>query len=325
MTLSPAVIEQLAPARLENFRSTRYQAEEQAVALSTFAADDRDVVLALYAMLRDLEDVLGESGTLDDAAPLLAFAARHPLSELVHRLQRIGLQSRADPRLAETIHDIRGGALSALFVNLARVGRVRFERTMSRGLFLIVRDHMKMMRNVVLDLDSAARERDLSPRPHSLGELAVALREFTATVDEQSVVVEVDCTDERVIAESCVECAAIDRVAYNLLNNAARYTDRPAISAWLVTSMTDLRVVIANSISGERHAVVAELLARDPAALFGGFTTTGSGHGLRIVCELVSRAYGVASTETLLERGYVGARVIDDSFVIWFHWPLVAD
>jgi hypothetical protein len=53
-----------------------------------------------------------------------------------------------------------------------------------------------------------------------LGELARALRELTATVADERVLVEVDCPEDRVIAESCVECAAIDRIAYNLLNNA---------------------------------------------------------------------------------------------------------
>jgi len=36
----------------------------------------------------------------------------------------------------------------------------------------------------------------------------------------------------------------------------------------------------------------------------------------------VSRAYGVASTEALVSDGYVGAKVLDDLFVTWFHWPL---
>ncbi len=320
--ISSAVIAQLAPSRLENHRSSRYRAEEQAIALGSFTTEDREVVVALYAVLRELDGVLGVEGAIDDPAPLLDFVARHPVSELVRRVQRVGTQARGDAHLTEAVHDIRGGALSALFVHLARVGRARFETATARGLFIMVRDHMKMMRNVVLDLDPAARERDLSFRPHSLGDLAGAVREFTATVDEQPVVVEVECTDERVIAESCVECSAIDRVAYNLMNNAARYTDRPAISAWLVTSTSDLRVAIANSISAPRRAVVADVLDKDPASLFGSFTTSGSGHGLRIVSELVSRAYGVARTETLIREGYVGAKIIDETFVTWFHWPL---
>lgn len=81
-------------------------------------------------------------------------------------------------------------------------------------------------------------------------------------VGEQQVVVNVSCPAGAVIADSCVECAAIDRVAYNFLNDAARYADRPRIALWLV--------------------------------LFGSFTTSD----------------------------YVGAKVVEDGFVGWFHWPL---
>lgn len=292
------------------------------MALDSFPNEDREIIAALYAILCELEGLLGKEGALDDPAPLVSFVSRHPISDLVHRVQRVGAQSRGDARLAEAVHDIRGGALSAMFVLLARVGRARFETATARAIFIMVRDHMKMMRNLVLDLDAAARERDLSFLPHSLGDLASALREFTASVDGQPVAVEVECSDQRVIAESCVECSAIDRVAYNLMNNAARYTAQPAIHAWLVTSATDLRVVIANSTSVERRAVVAAVLDDDAASLFGSFTTSGSGYGLRIVSELVSRAYGVARTDTLLQHGYVGARIIEENFVTWFHWPL---
>jgi signal transduction histidine kinase len=323
VTLSRETIAQLAPSPLENCRSTRYRADEQAIELSALAPADRPVVVQIYAMLQELEGIVGGDAGLDDPAPLLAFVARHDVGELVHRIRRLGAEQQDDEHLAEAIHDIRGGALSALVVHLLRLGRVPYRSDIARTLFIATRDHMKMMRNVLRDLDLVARERDLTLRPHSLGELARALREFTATAaGDEPVVVAVDCTVEGIIAESCVECAAIDRVAYNLLNNAARYASRPTIDAWLLTTESDLRVAIANSISPEQRSVVTEQLAASPTSLFGSFTTSGSGYGLRIVSELVGRAYGIASIETLTKAGYVGARVVDDSFVTWFHWPL---
>lgn len=133
---------------------------------------------------------------------------------------------------------------------------------------------------------------------------------------------DVSCTIVAVIADRCMECAAVDRAAYNLLNNAARHAARPRIAARLVALETDLRVAVANAISPEQRARLVALLAEDPAALFGSYTTTGSGHGLRIVSELVGRAYGVPSVKVLTEGGYVGTRVVEDGFVAWFHWPL---
>jgi signal transduction histidine kinase len=323
VSLSLETIARLAPSPLENCRTTRYRAEEQAIELGALSPPDRAVVVEIYAMLQELDGLVGGDARLDDPAPLLAFVERHQVGELVHRIRRLGAEQQDDEHLAEAIHDIRGGALTALVVHLLRLGRVPYRSDMARTLFIATRDHMKMMRNVLRDLDLVARERDLTLRPHSLGDLARALREFTATAKgDEPVVVTVDCTVEGVIAESCVECAAIDRVAYNLLNNAARYGSSPTIDAWLLTTESDLRVAIANPISPEQRAVVAEQLAASPSSLFGSFTTTGSGHGLRIVSELVGRAYGIASIETLTRAGYVGARVEGDTFVTWFHWPL---
>ena len=249
MPISLEAISQLAPTALANHRADRYRADEQAVELSAFGTGDAAVIGSLYAMLAELAGIVGGDHDLADPAPLLGFVERHEVLEFVHRLRRLGADHREGNHLAEALHDIRGGAMTALFVQLSRLGRVPYRAEMARALSIYTRDHMKMMRNVVRDLDAAARARDLGLLPHSLGDLARALREFTGVVGEEPVFVEVVCTAEGVVAESCVECAAIDRIAYNLLNNAVRYADRPAISAWLLMLESDLRVVVANSIS----------------------------------------------------------------------------
>ena len=322
MTISRETVADLARADLVNNRPVRYRAEEQGLALSGFAAADREQIVSLYAMLIELDGIVSVEGGLDDAAPLTAFSARHGVGDLVYALRRLGAGNH-DPRIAEALHDIRGGALTALFVQLSRAARVPYRSDMARGIAIGTRDHLKIMRNVVPELDAPARERDLALRPHSLGELASALREFTATVGSARVVAAVDCPDEEaIIAETCVECAAVDRVAYNLLNNAARYASRPAVDVSLALLERDLRVAVANPVSEEQRLILEERLASDPASLFEGFTTSGSGFGLRIVSDLVARAYGVASLRTLTAEGYVGARVVGDTFVSWFHWPL---
>lgn len=321
--LSDAVVRGLAPTHLENYRASRYRADDVAIELSRFGAADRALVVEIYEALRELLVVVDPLGGVDDAAPLLAFAERRDLRGLVFRVRHLGASAGDEATLAEAIHDIRGGGFTAMMLELGRLSRGPYRKNLARSLYYLARDHMKMMRNVVRDLDPIARERDLTFRPHSLGDLARALREFTATAaGDEPVVVDVQCTAEGIIAESCVECAAIDRVAYNLLNNAVRYADRPTVAAWLLTMDSDLRVAIANSISAEQRGIIEEQLATGAASLFGSFTTSGSGYGLRIVSELVGRAYGVASVETLTKEGYVGAKVVDGNFVSWFHWPL---
>lgn len=316
-------ISRLAPPKLENHRTTRYRSDEQALELSAFGKGNSRVVVALYDFLSELAGIAGSNHDLEDPAPLLAFVARHDIDDLVQRVRRLTAEGD-DDHVAEALHDIRGGAMTALFVQLSRLPRTPYRAEMARALAIYTRDHMKIMRNVVSDLDAAARARDLALLPHVLDDLAHALGEFTANVGEQQVIVDVSCPAGAVIAESCVECSAIDRVAYNFLNNAARYADRPLIAAWLVVLESDLRVAVANSISAQQRAMLVDLLAGDPNALFGSFTTSGSGHGLRIVSDLVGRAYGVASTEALIRGGYIGAKIVEHGFVGWFHWPLSA-
>ena len=321
MFLTSEQILSLAPAQLDNLRASRYRADEQAFAASELADDDLATVRALYAMLGEVEALTGDGRQGEDRAALLALTARHDVDGLLHRVRRIGAAS-SSLRVAAAVHDLRGGALTTLFVHLAPRRRGLARPDAWRALFLAARDHRKVMRNVLIDLDAAARARDLAFLPHSLADLARALRAIAGVVRNEPIVIEVECATDAVIAESCVECAAIDRVAYNLMNNAIRHAARPEIFVSLRTLDHDLRVTVANAVAPEQGALVAAALARDPAALHGSFTTTGSGQGLRIVSDLVSRAYGVTSTEALIERGYVGAKLLDDAFVTWFHWPL---
>ena len=319
LPLTDDQVRNLAPLHLESRRASRYRAEDQAIASSDLGTEDFATVTALYAMLGDLEASGADPSA--EAATLLEIAARHDVDGLLHRIRRLGVADSA-PHVVSAVHDLRGGALTTLFVHLGRLRRLPERAETKRALVLGARDHRKMMRNVVLDLDAAGRARDLAFLPHSLAELAHALRAFAGVVRDEPIVVDVESAADAVIAESCVECAAIDRVAYNLMNNAVRHADRPEIAVSLRTFDHDLRVTVANAIAPEQRRVVAATLASDPAALHGSFTTTGSGHGLEIVSDLVSRAYGVTSTEALVAEGYVGAKVFDDLFVTWFHWPL---
>ena len=312
-------ITRLAEPSLPNHRVSRYRGEEQVVELVALAESDRTLVGSLYGTLQELAALVAQEPL--DAEALRAFAAREDVQGLVHQLGRLG-RDVDDDVLAAAIHDIRGGALTALFVQLARVRRAVPHADLARSLSIMARDHMKMMRSVVKDLDPALRVRDLARRTHSLTELGQALQEFTGEVAGARVAIELTCDALADITESCVECAAVDRAAYNLLNNAVRHTDLPTIGVWLLTLGTDVRIAFANHVSAETRDRLAPVLADDPAALFGSFSTTGSGYGLRIVGDLVGRAYGVPSVGALTSGGYVGVKLEGEHVISWFHWPV---
>lgn len=317
----------LAPERRERCRSTRYRGDEVAVPLAVFDPGDRESIVDLYALLKALGAVVATEAARLGPQPLLAFVAEHRLDEMVARVRTLGRKSH-DLLRAGIIHDIRGGAFNALVLQISRVGPRSFRRAWVTSIAFLARDHLKMMRGLVADLDPAARARDLEMIPHRLTTLVEALREFPAQVGgrqldvDVDVDVDVDGPLDPTIAESCVECGAIDRIAYNLINNAVRHAEPPSVSVSFLRAGDDLRVVVQNRVSSADRVALEATLSADPAALFGSFSTTGSGHGLQIVTYLVGSAYGVPDTGELLRDGYVGAQLRGDLFSTWFHWPL---
>ncbi len=46
---------------------------------------------------------------------------------------------------------------------------------------------------------------------------------------------------------------------------------------------------------------------------------------MKICADIVGNAYGVASINRLLEEGYIGAKLLQDVFYTWFHWPVALE
>ncbi len=318
----------LTAARLVNLRSTRYRSDEQAIELAQLSPTDRDGAVTLYGTLSHLSTLLLARSDPGGSEPLREFARTVDTTDLIRRMQQLG-NGEYEERVAQALHDIRGGTLSACLILLRRVTTTNAPDA-GHELAYMTRDHLKIMRNVIADLDVPARRHDLQLAPHSLAKLTSGLSAYAGTVDGEVMRVKLDVdVDEAsappVIAESCTELGAVDRVAYNLLGNAARFAAEPVVEVWLTVLPTDLRIAVTNLVRREQQRAVRAALAEDRAALFGGFTTGGTGRGLRIAAELVGRAYGVASSEALRDGGYFGAKLAGDTFVSWFHWPLARD
>ena len=320
-----ATLAKVTAARLVQRRATRYRSDEQAVALLELSPSDRASTIALYDTLARLSRLLAARSAARGEEILRAFAASVDTADLVQSTQQLGGQDQ-DERVSQALHDIRGGTLSACLI---LIGRVSIGKTSAAAdeLAYMTRDHLKIMRNVIADLDVAGRQHDLQRAPHSLDKLLTALPAYAATVNGKALVVKVDIdVDEApappiVIAETCTELGAVDRVAYNLLGNAARFAAEPVVDVWVTVLAADLRVAVTNLVSADQQRAVRAALAEDRSALFGGFTTGGTGLGLRIAADLVGRAYGVPC-EMLRDGGYVGAKLVGPTFVSWFHWPL---
>ena len=143
--------------------------------------------------------------------------------------------------------------------------------------------------------------------------------------NERHIRLEVDSYFDGNISECCVEFGALDRILYNLINNACRHTAADEIRLLILPlpGERDLRFVVSNRVSLEDEA---QLAARELRDLFQpGISSTGSGFGMTVAADFVTNAYGLGSRKRAVEKSYLGAKLVDHRFTAWFHWPIAAD
>ncbi len=332
--LSDAEIASLAPGSLAMYRTSRYQGDGISVTLDDFAEADRTTIRQLYATLQGLLDLF--HGHLDQPEAGLtatrAFLDQHDWVQLVRQAQDLGSAAALRTNrelLGQVLHDLRGGALQALSIQLqfASMGLAKPEDLLR--LFFLTRDHLKIMRNAVRDVDVAGYEHDRAQKAHNIDLLIEKWQGATYRLHGVAAQLAVDCRFDGTVSERCLEFAALDRVLYNLINNAARNTADGRVALAILPlgqrQPQHLRFVIANSISAKHQRLLQEHYGDELGELFrGGFTTGGTGQGMQICASFVRHAYGIPSFEQALAEGHFGAQLIRSYFVSWFHWPIPA-
>ena len=268
---------------------------------------------------------------------------RYDLDEPITEVRELGLathEQNPGETLAEAMHDVRGGALSSLLGRLQIFG---YLRTMPEGLnilFVQTRDHLKIMRNAVIGLDDPRRAADRKPKAHAMGLMLDKWQESVVGPNWQQrpIRLEIDCRYDGPLTECCLESAAIDRIFYNLTNNAARFADgdrmEMAVFPLPAPSGDCLRFVLSNRVSDADAAPLRALVQAGGAdsvhagagqslvALFEpGVSATGSGFGLKVVADFVAGAFGLKDHAEALHERYVGAVLEGNTFRVWFHWP----
>lgn len=339
--LALAELQNLAPQRLTSYRNLRYSGGDMSVPLERFAPPDQELVQRLYGVLADLLALLQQHSDNLEASRLALqqFAQGVGWTRLLHHVQRLGGATERQPGdiLSKVIHDIKGGSLMAISIYL-QLFEMGMDTALQGGLNQLVfltRDHLKMMRNAVQGIDPPAQERDSQALKHDVDLLVEKWHRAAYHLGQRSqgagvagvADVIVDCQFAGAISERCREFSALDRVVYNLINNAARHTadGRVYFSIFAVPAEAprDLRFVIYNQIDDEHYRKLREHYNGNLGDLFrGGFTTGGSGLGMRICTDFVTNAYGLYNIDQALAEGYFGARCLERYFVNWFHWPI---
>ncbi len=334
----------LAPLRLRNFRQVRYTADDLCVALGQLAERDQTLIRRLYDDLTELLYLIADSAT-DDAQKWLAvdrWTQRHNLDVLIDEVREIGAASTVhgtSENLSKALHDLRGGALSALLGRLQLANLLPQLTSDLNSLFVLARDHLKIMRSALVGLDDSRRQADHTRKSHDMQLILDKWQCSVVGLDVQPNPVRMflDCRYRGALTECCLESAAVDRIFYNLANNACRHLagDRLDMAVFPVPDATGdcLRFVLSNTVTEADAAFLRGLLPEGGDSVDKGIgqslftlfepamSSTGSGFGLTVVADFVTGAFGLTNRREALEKRYVGAILDGQTFRVWFHWP----
>lgn len=198
-----------------------------------------------------------------------------------------------------------------------------------RSAAFLARDQAKIMRNILPDLDPEVRRADEAEKPHFMHTVVEKWDGFQFERGDQSPGhVRVACGYEGLPASCCLEASAVDRIVYNYVNNAMRFTTGDTIHLAIAPVGDDaVRWVVANPIAPDQVAWLQQHTKGDLANLYrGGLTRGGTGVGLSNCADFVAAAFGLPDIDIALDGRYLGAAVEGGWYLAWAHWPsLYAD
>lgn len=311
----------------------RYVGDELGLSLGHFDPAAVEAIRKLYTTSQALLDFCADirlSGEVASLARSLSSIDWENCLKIVRAQLQVSDSGQPNlEQMRKICHDIRGGAFSnaALLIDLIQVLGERASLWHIERLFFLVRDHLKIMRNCFTDLDEDKRGADLEYNYHSTALLREKWDGFKIGETRVSYHSEEDVN----IASCCMEFSTLDRIIYNLVNNAIRHADDTAAELHAhrrtaADGSEHMLIYTQNRVTSEQSNILSSKFGSELGKLFeGGFTTTGSGLGMRICTECVCSAYGIGNIKNTIQRHYVGARLQDSCFYAWVHWPLIAD
>ena len=316
------------PERLTRYRSERYIGENEGITLESFSAVDRELTLRLYSLLKQslnqIQHGIDKTDPPGTLKKLESLRWKQTLDAFSSRFGRELIPGVPREKARQIFHDMRGSALSVAAgrVDLATAKGNDSEVSDLYSIFYAIRDHLKILRNCVVDLDPERRERDLRLDHHS----AALLREKWEAFVSPGLEVEYVADFDGDISSCCLEFSSLERVLYNLVNNASRHTADGRVRFFVTTvgagEEQNAKFALANKVKPEELRALEAHFQGDYTPLFdGGFTIGGSGVGLSVVAQIVANAYGLAHPSESGEGGYVGAAVENGEFLAWAHWP----
>lgn len=325
-TAVPPDLYDLAPRNLPRPRSERFDAAGFGLPLAAFAPADRDTLRELYAVVKRLADRWRDSLDRPDWDVLRGAVLALDPPQLMAAARGLGAAvPPTDPRGPKLLHDIRGGGLAALLGTAELLALGEEGTDLVRSCYAAARDHAKIMRSGLPELDPATYAADEAARVHGIDAVVSGWDGRVVNQPGGPVEVRVRCAYSGPITARCLETAALDRVVYNLTNNAARFAADGRVTVWAFPVADGLvRWVVENAVRPDDRAWLDRETGGDYGVLFaGGRTRGGTGIGLANCAEIAAAAFGLDEPAAAVAGGYVGAAG-GAAYRAWFHWPVPA-
>jgi hypothetical protein len=320
----------LASTNLKINRQERYDGSGFSVYLNDLAPEDVSLILRLYQSLRGIYDLWLYMEESPNYQLLRTQLKQFCTTEFIMAARAIGVATYTlddpPPELRKACHDLRGGALSSLTGYAKLIPRLPENDKLVRKAVFLARDHAKMMRNILPDLDMAIRAADESLKLHSIHEFVDKWHELTVEIGSKRVKVLAQSDFECYITNRCLESSAVDRILYNYINNAIRFSAGKYVRLTVIPTNNLLtRWVVENELTDKQKSWLQETLGDQLNCLFqGGYTRGGQGIGLSSCTDLVAASFGISSDEAIKGK-YLGATVRDHIYYAWFHWPIYVE
>lgn len=319
---------------MQPYPATRFQYRAAAISVGELPSEDIEVLTNLYQVLQVLETEVrpsdGRMQMMPDAICALADSLAYDNAiAALNQLAKHGQMTDLPAPVAKAYHDVRSGSLAALtmLLDLFRLGMGQEE--LAEQFYMLCRDHLKIMRNCIYDLDVEGFENDLMPVDHNVSLLEEKWSNKRYCIPDACAEIQFISRFDGVVSSCCMEFAALDRALYNLINNATRFTAdervKVVVTADQPSGHANLRFAISNAVNPADMARLKDTLTAkraDLTSLFaGGITLGGNGFGMRICADLVCHNYELDRVDTALEQGLLGIDISDEQFRVWFSCP----
>jgi hypothetical protein len=317
---------QLAPINLRNQSTSRYDGSGFSASLSDFTLVDVELLKVIYENIKSVYDLWLYMKETPQYSLFKNNVEWLRSSEMVNIGKALGSESEySSPHIHKILHDVRGGALMAMISSATRIAifDLYHDLEVMRSFVFLARDQAKMMRNAIHDIDIPTRTADERFMIHSVYDYVKKWNHFEYHFEQKVIVIKVRCYYEGNVTTCCLEASALDRVVYNLINNALRFSAGNEIFLTIFLIGDILRWVVENQITPENIQWLKEHVGDDLQDLYkGGISNGGNGIGLTNCADLVAASFGI-STINAIEDRYISSKVIGSTYYACFHWNAV--